>query len=108
MKHSTGTPTKAEAAWMASVAAFGCIVCWLFHGVKTPCAVHHILRGGIRMGHMHTIGLCDPGHHQNAGLQPGSGKISRHPDKARFEEAYGTELDLLAQTRALLDERMAA
>ena len=101
MKHSTGTPTKAEAEWMHHVSELGCIVC-LNQGHKTPCAVHHILRGGIRMGHMYTIGLCDPGHHQNAGLQPGSGKISRHPNKARFEAEYGTELELLEQTRELL------
>lgn len=87
---------------MDAVSDFGCIVCYLFHNVKTPCAVHHLLSGGIRIGHKFTIGLCDPGHHQNAALQAGSGKISRHPDKARFERAYGTEMELLEKQRQLL------
>jgi len=55
-------------------------------------AVHHLLRGGQRMGHMWAIGLCEPGHHQNG--QP-LGMTSRHPWRTRFEREFGTELDLL-------------
>lgn len=102
MNHSTTTPTKDEAAWMAAVADFGCIVCWLFHQVKTPCAVHHLKSGGIRIGHKFTIGLCDPGHHNYASLQPGSGKIAVHENPARFKRAYGTELELLEKSRELI------
>jgi hypothetical protein len=93
-------PTAAERAWMDSIASFGCIVCWLHHGIKTPAAVHHILSGGRRMGHLYTIPLCDPGHHQG-GSDTGP-FISRHPWKARFESAYGTEMDLLAAVRILI------
>lgn len=92
-------PSAAERAWMGQVAAFGCVVCWRQHGARTPCAVHHILAGGRRMGHLFTIGLCDPGHHQGGDRVL---KISRHPDKARFEQAYGTELELLDYLRAAL------
>jgi uncharacterized protein YpiB (UPF0302 family) len=37
----------------------------------------------------------------------GSGKepISRHPYKKRFEEAYGTEKELLKQVDDMLDKR---
>jgi len=87
-------PTAEERAWMGFVAQFGCVVCWLQKKVKTPCAVHHIVEGGRRVGHLMTIGLCDPGHHQ--GAEEGSGKISRHPWKKRFEAAYGTEYELHA------------
>lgn len=101
MKHGKVPPNAAERRWMASVAELGCIVCRnLGYGV-VPCAVHHIVEGGRRVGHMFTIGLCDPGHHQQS---PDTAEISRHPDKARFEDAYGTEYELLAQTQLLLSE----
>lgn len=93
IKHGKVPPTAEESAWMAWVADFGCVVCWREHNVKTPCAVHHIVEGGRRKGHMFTLGLCDAGHHQNT---PTPEKISRHPNKKRFEAAYGTEYELLA------------
>lgn len=85
-------PTVEEAAWMASIVSLGCIACLLDGCLPRPTAVHHILRGGRRIGHMATLPLCDPGHHQ--GGQP-LGLISRHPWKARFEKLYGAEMDLL-------------
>ncbi|WP_158597913.1 Ref family recombination enhancement nuclease [Noviherbaspirillum saxi] len=97
-------PTLEEREWMSFVASFGCVVCWLQKKVKSPCAVHHIVEGGQRKGHMWTIGLCDPGHHQ--GAPTGSEKISRHPWKKRFEAEYGTEYELhsyLVEQRKLLD-----
>ena len=96
------TPTKAEREWMASVARLGCIVCRLQGRSYVPCAVHHILDGGRRKGHMETIGLCDPGHHQ--GAPKSSGQVSRHPNKAQFEARYGTEEFLLAVTRHAIAE----
>ncbi len=95
-------PTAAERAWMDAIVAFGCIACRLDGHQPRPTAVHHILRGGQRMGHLHTLGLCDPGHHQ--GGEP-LGLISRHPYKARFEDRYGTEEDLLRILRAQLGEK---
>jgi hypothetical protein len=53
------------------------------------------------MGHLFTLPLCDPGHHQN-GAQ--FGIVSRHPWKAQFEARYGTEMDLLARLRAELGD----
>lgn len=99
MRQGKVAPTAEESAWMKKVAAFGCIVCWLHHGARTPGAVHHLIQGGRRMGHLYTINLCDPGHHQNS---PTPAKISRHPNKARFEQAYGTEMELLAAMQELL------
>lgn len=94
-------PTVSERAWMDSIVEFGCVACWLDGQPSRPCAVHHLLRGGQRIGHLHTIGLCDPGHHQ--GGQP-LGLISRHPDKARFEAKYGTEAELLALLQARINK----
>lgn len=95
--------TKAERAWMDAITQIGCIVCWLFENAPgTPGAVHHLKDGGRRISHLDTICLCDPGHHQNS---PTPAKISRHPDKARFEQAYGTEESLLARSRLLVEQR---
>lgn len=100
--------TQAEREWMDRITRIGCIACHVMGKPRTPGAVHHPLSGGRRIGHLHSICLCDPGHHQNAPV--GSGKISRHPNKARFEAAYGTEAALLALTHELiasLDTRTA-
>jgi hypothetical protein len=88
-----------EQAWMDDIVQIGCIVCRVHHNVITPAAVHHPLSGGRRMGHLFAIPLCDPGHHQNS---PTPLKISRHPNKAQFEHAYGTELDLLELTKGFV------
>jgi hypothetical protein len=99
MRQGKVAPNAEEQAWMDRARAFGCVVCFLQTGLRTPAAIHHILSGGRRMGHLYTLPLCDPGHHQ-ASQTPE--KISRHPHKARFEAAYGTELELLACLKVLL------
>jgi hypothetical protein len=91
-------PTKAEREWMDWIVAYGCVACRLDGmGYRRP-AVHHMLRGGQRIGHMDTLPLCDPGHHQNG--EP-LGMVSRHPWKARFEAKYGPEQVLLDFLRTL-------
>lgn len=96
-------PTVAEIKWMDAITALGCIACILDGHPGTPGAVHHLLRGGRRMGHMHTICLCDPGHHQNGQER---GMVSRHPYKARFEARYGSEDMLLGRTQKLVAFKM--
>lgn len=96
--------TKAEREWCDAITQIGCVACIVSTGIfGTPGAVHHLKSGGRRVDHLHTICLCDPGHHQNP--PAGSGKIPRHPFKARFERAYGTEEQLLAKTRAMVQAR---
>jgi hypothetical protein len=99
-------PNAEERLWLNSIVAHGCIACGIDgtlvqgqDGVYEPQRpqVHHILRGGRRMGHLWTLPLCD-GHHQDGHGAPGL--IARHPTKARFEERYGTELELLERLRA--------
>lgn len=90
-------PTVAERAWLDFIVAYRCIACRLDGLGHTPPAVHHLLRGGVRMGHLHTIPLCDPGHHQNGGSRA---MVSRHPNKTQFELRYGTEAELLASLQA--------
>lgn len=96
-KPGKSAPTAAERRWLDAIVAYGCIACRMDGLGVVPPAVHHILRGGVRMGHLFTLPLCDPGHHQN-GAQ--FGKVSRHPWKARFEQRYGSEEYLLAWLRA--------
>ena len=93
------TPTAEERAWMDAISAIGCIACLIDGHPGTPADVHHILRAGRRIGHLHTIPLC-PGHHRDGTGSPGL--IARHPYKARFEASYGTESELLARSRALV------
>lgn len=96
--------TKAEREWMAAVSEIGCIVCLLQGRGYVPCAIHHLLTdGGRRIGHLSTIGLCDPGHHKGAPAD--SGEVSRHPNKARFEAKYGSEEYLLDETRKRVEAR---
>jgi hypothetical protein len=95
--------TNLERAWCDAITQLGCIVCYLFENAPgTPGAVHHLLRGGRRIGHLDTICLCDPGHHQKS---PTPAKVSRHPFKERFERAYGTEESLLVRSRLLVEQR---
>jgi hypothetical protein len=92
------TPTKAEKEWMDKIVRLGCIVCRTQNRGYVPALPHHLLNeSGHRIGHMHTIPLCDPGHHQ--GAPKSSGEVSRHPNKARFEAKYGTEEFLLEVTQ---------
>lgn len=100
MKSRKIRPTAEESTWMDAVAELGCIVCRRQNRGYVPCAVHHIVEGGRRVGHLFTIGLCDPGHHQNT---PDPEQISRHPNKARFTAAYGSEYELLEITQAILN-----
>ena len=90
--------TKIEREWMDRITEHGCIACRL-DGNHRPAAVHHIVSGNRRMGHLFSLPLCDPGHHQG-GQQ--FGMISLHPWKARFVARYGTELELLAMLKVEL------
>lgn len=92
-------PTAADQAWMDRIACAGCIVCRLFFQAYRPAEVHHLLSGGRRMGHLYSIPLCVD--HHRGGSKDGP-FISRHPYKARFEDAYGAELDLLQAAQELL------
>lgn len=93
------TPTKEERAWMDAITALGCIACLIEGRERVPGAVHHILRGGHRIGHLHTICLCQPGHHMDGAHL---GMVSRHPWKAQFEARYGTEAELLELTKKIV------
>ena len=78
----------------------GCVVCLYYLNTFTPPAIHHI-DGQTKKGcHQNTIPLC-PKHHQE---KSNTGQwISRHGDgRAAFEDAYGTEQELLERVNGLI------
>jgi len=89
--------TKAEKAHMARVAAFYCCVCkWFMGGIRSEAQVHHMLRGGKRIGHFFTLPLC-PTHHTGLGLTNEMrrlGIVPRSDSQRAFEKAYDTEANL--------------
>lgn len=87
--------TKAEKSWLDAITRMGCVVC-LCSGLETDGEPHHILSGGRRIDHMHTICLC-PAHHRSG--RNDAYAVSRHPWRREFEARYGTEQELLAWTR---------
>jgi hypothetical protein len=92
-------PTKAEKAfWNRLAGEIGCIAC-AKDGIQNPfVAIHHIDGRTKRGCHMLVLPLCGP-HHQHDDTDP-FGRIGVHPYKARFEERYGTQMDLLAECAA--------
>ena len=92
--------TAAEQKWLDTITDLGCIVCRTLGCGYVPAEPHHLLRGGRRIGHESTIPLCPPHHRTGQGEA-----IARHPNKARFEAAYGSETDLLTLTRNTVGAR---
>ena len=89
--------SKSGKQWMADVAALSCVACRNAGYGETPAEVHHIRDGvgrGQRADDTETIPLCPPHHRGTAHpIVP-----SIHRDKRRFEQEFGTERELLAQT----------
>lgn len=78
----------------------GCQACFQDHGTRnTHVSIHHI-QGRTKPGaHFLVLPVCS-GHHQDGYGEPGM--IAIHPYKARFEQRYGRQLDLLSQAVAEL------
>jgi hypothetical protein len=100
IRHKGHKKTKAGEDWKRRITDLGCIVCWKEFGHFTPGAVHHPLMNGRSAPDEQAICLCDPGHHK--GAPSDCGQVSIHPDKARFVERYGTEEELLEETKRRL------
>lgn len=97
------TPTVAERATMDKIGGLGCIACRL-DGIENPFICLHHIDGRTRPdAHKRVLPLC-AGHHQ-AGTGEDKTLIAVHPDKARFEERYGTQAELLALCMELIGER---
>jgi hypothetical protein len=92
--------TKADRTRFDKLHRLGCICCLKAgSGYRAP-DVHHILRGGRRMGHQWTIGLC-PEHHR----VPSNGTVigpSLADGSKKFESCWGPQLKLLAEVNEMI------
>ena len=111
MKHSTGTPTKAEKARMDAMKLMcKCVACYQVGIVRSGhIEIHHLLSGNKRIGHMATVSLC-PWHHRGviygnavtaAEAAEMFGPSLAHGSKP-FRAKFGTDAELLALQNALL------
>ena len=92
-------PTATEKRLHNQLAALGCIACRLDGNHNPVVSIHHI-DGRTKPGaHSKVLPLC-AGHHQDGTGMPGL--IAVHPWKARFEAAYGKQLELLDRCLYLL------
>ncbi|CAN7419082.1 Ref family recombination enhancement nuclease [Paraburkholderia hospita] len=88
--------TKAEREHMGVVAGLYCIVCRNLRFGDSPAEVHHVrylAGGGQRSGNLDTIPLC-PRHHRIGGYG-----VAFHAGPEIWQQKYGTEAELLEQTR---------
>ena len=86
------TPTKADKALWQALAAYGCIACRKDGTINRHVSIHHI-DGRTKPGaHRKVLPLCAE-HHQTGGMDA----PAIHPWKARFEQRYGRQEDLLAE-----------
>ena len=93
-------PSMEEAHHMADVVELGCIVC-RNKGLFSPAEIHHIEGKTKPNAHLKVLPLCFIHHRVGNDIEP----IRRHPYKKRFEEAYGTEEELLKQVYEILESK---
>lgn len=106
--HSTGKPTKAEAARMDAIKAGPCVCCHQRGMFSWAPEIHHLLSGSRRIGHMATVGLC-AWHHRavitfgctGAEMRDHFGPSLNEGSKP-FHAQFGSDDELLAIQDALL------
>ena len=95
------TPTAAERAFMEQAGAIPCLACMIDGRHNPHVSLHHI-DGRTKPGaHLLVIPLCAP-HHVQDDTDP-LGRVSVHGRKATFVSRYGTELELLATLKKILN-----
>ena len=94
------TPNKEERDWMDQASRLGCIVCKLYLECDTPAEIHHLDGKTKPMAHLKSIPLCFRHHREGANNDL---YVSRHPYKHEFEDRYGTQEELLKQTKELIN-----
>ena len=93
-------PTAEEARFMDRMGALPCICCLKDGWENREISLHHIDGRTKEGAHLLVLPIC-AGHHQD-GTGPNPSLIAVHPYKARFEERYGTQRELLAECIAML------
>lgn len=92
--------TKADLRRFMRLVDLGCIACKLAgSGYRAP-DIHHVLRGGRRIGHQSTLPLC-PNHHR----WPSDGSVvgpSLADGSRVFSAKFGTQEELLKTVNGLI------
>lgn len=88
-------PTKADKELWHAMAGLGRIACLKDGRVNPFVSIHHIRGRTSQDAHKQVLPLCAE-HHQHNDLDP-LNRIGVHPYKARFEHAYGSQDELLAE-----------
>jgi hypothetical protein len=110
MKHSTTTPTIAEARRFRKLREFGCVACYLDGNTRDSVEpeIHHFLSGNKRIGHSATVPLCTWHHVGIAydGVPPAwfleNVGPSFHKHTRAFRQRYGSDAELLATVNELI------
>lgn len=88
--------SKAEKVWKRDVASLGCVACRNTMRGESPAELHHIRTGvgkAQRASDFQVIPLC-VAHHRTGGHG-----VAFHAGPKTWQEQYGTELELLEQTK---------
>jgi len=108
MKRSKKAATVSQRSRWDLLRDYGCICCRKKGLIRHP-EIHHLLSGGRRMGHDHTIPLC-PWHHRGEPMTIDSTKKTTEawlgPSLAesliRFNHIFGSETELLLEVNKWL------
>jgi hypothetical protein len=108
MKTSLNSPTKYEQTRIDAMRKHGCVACAML-GVPNvnQLELHHILSGGIRMGHYFSVFLCR-GHHQGDWSREQSDwiepekRVAISDGRKLFTAVYGTERSLWERVQTKL------
>lgn len=111
--------TKAENTHIDAITRAGCVCCIAKGYPHDPdgqrVEAHHLLSGGIRIGHSATIGLCQ--WHHRARLIVNGWSHAMHRERlgpslqegsVPFRAAFGDDASLIEQQAALLAQKEAA
>lgn len=87
--------------WDRMASEIGCIACRVAgRSTSDYVSIHHI-DGRTKKGcHRMVLPLCAGCHQQGTGTD--KSLVAVHPNKARFEQLYGTQLELLALAHSIL------
>lgn len=115
MQSNAKPPTVYEKRRMSAILEIGCICCIQDgHESIYPVEVHHLLDGGVRIGHSATVAACC-WHHRGvppSGFnQKGATRLcgpSLALDGKSFKAHYGNDSALLAFQEFLLKEKAPA
>lgn len=102
--------TRKEKRWIETIKEqVGCLACYQDSGILgTPADAHHLIDGGRRIGHLHTVPLCawhHRGHRPEDCRTDGEAEAVHGPALSRnskaFHERYGDDTHLLWLARSL-------